>query len=187
MFLKVPKNSQEDTYSRDSFLINLPKRDSGTVVSLWIFLLIKTFFVDHPRWPVAYKLELFYLSNKYIVFREFKMGHKPVSGLKNLKTVIWNKLNYRVFKLLTGLQPIPNHWNLICKANCKNILWCLCVLSFVGRITSLFVGLMVLKSVWSRRWVNMKLIYFKGMLRLVLCTDGNTHSDRKWRILLEFV
>ena len=84
VFLKVPQNSQEDTYSRDSFLINLPKRDSGTVISLWIFLLIKTFFVEHPRWLVAYKLELFYLSNKYIVFREFKMGYKPVSGLKML-------------------------------------------------------------------------------------------------------
>ena len=81
----MPQNSQEDTYSRDSFLISFPKRDSGTVVSLWIFLVIKTFFVEHLRWLVGYKLELFfYLSNKYIVFREFKMGYKPVSGLKML-------------------------------------------------------------------------------------------------------
>ena len=48
---KILQNSQEETYTRVSFLIrasNFSKRGSGTVVFLWI--LRNTFFIEHLWW-----------------------------------------------------------------------------------------------------------------------------------------
>ena len=69
VFLKLSKNSQENTCARVSFLIKLQasglrlywKRDSGTGVFLWIEISKDTFFTEH-LWTTASKMWILYLS-----------------------------------------------------------------------------------------------------------------------------